>query len=309
MAHLMRLLAASIIDTSKTAHQSASSAIVPAQDAASLGSPATDGPTPLMWICLAIACIGACICVSRRSIRILNPIPSGRIPRDGAIGAVAMFLFFAAGSVGAIVGAQLSVDDEAFARLTRATTGNIAQLLCAAAFILSPLFVVAARTKCKVLPAITAGIMGFVLVAPLVTGAALLVNVVLTFMGEPPAPTVAHSTLILLRDKGDLLFTVLTLAQVTLLVPLAEELGWRGLLQPSLRAAGLGAYSAVLVTALLFASIHWSVIPVDGRAAGLIMLFMLGIALGMLRERTGGVLASVVLHGVFNAANVALVLA
>ena len=48
---------------------------------------------------------------------------------------------------------------------------------------------------------------------------------------------------------------------------------------------------------------------VDGRAAGLIMLFVLGIALGMLRERTGGVLASVVLHGVFNAANVALVLA
>ncbi len=306
MVHLMRVRAASIIDTSTTVHQSTSSAIVPA----------TDGPTALMWILVALACAAAGLCFSRRSVRTLDPIPSGRLPRDGAIGAVAMFLFFAAGSVGAAVGAQLSaqlgVEDEAFARLTRATLGNIAQLLCAGAFILSPLFVIAARPKSAILPAITAGIVGFALTAPIVTGVALLINTALTFMGEPPAPAVAHSTLIMLRDKtdmGDRLFTVLTLAQVTLLVPLAEELGWRGLLQPSLRAAGLGAYSAVLVTALLFASIHWSVIPVDGRAAGLSMLFVLGFALGMLRERTGGVLASVVLHGVFNAANVALVLA
>ena len=92
-------------------------------------------------------------------------------------------------------------------------------------------------------------------------------------------------------------------------MPLAEEAGWRGLLQPSIRRAGLGAVAASIATALLFAGIHWTMIPPEGRAAGLPMLATLGFALGMLRERTGGVLAPTMLHAAFNALNVWMTLA
>jgi membrane protease YdiL (CAAX protease family) len=38
------------------------------------------------------------------------------------------------------------------------------------------------------------------------------------------------------------------------------------------------------------------------------MLVTLGFALGLLRERTGGILAPVLVHALFNAANVAMTL-
>ena len=50
-------------------------------------------------------------------------------------------------------------------------------------------------------------------------------------------------------------------------------------------------------------------IPPEGRVAGLSMLVALGFALGVLRERTGGILAPTVLHAAFNALNVAITLA
>jgi membrane protease YdiL (CAAX protease family) len=49
--------------------------------------------------------------------------------------------------------------------------------------------------------------------------------------------------------------------------------------------------------------------PPESRVAGLAMLVTLGLALGLLRERTGGILAPIALHALFNAWNVALTLA
>ena len=63
------------------------------------------------------------------------------------------------------------------------------------------------------------------------------------------------------------------------------------------------------MTAVLFTAIHWTMIPPEGRAAGLPMLAALGFALGILRERTGGILAPTVLHAAFNALNVGITLA
>ena len=105
------------------------------------------------------------------------------------------------------------------------------------------------------------------------------------------------------------MLTTLTLAHVAVLVAVSEEALWRGLLQPAMRCAGLGAAGAVAATAVLFTLIHWTVIPADGRIAGLAMLFVLACALGILRERTGGLVAPITLHALFNAANVAIALA
>ena len=123
----------------------------------------------------------------------------------------------------------------------------------------------------------------------------------------PRAPKASHATLALLVERRDPLLTSLTLAHVALLVPLAEELLWRGMVQPALRALA-GPWAAIGATTTLFVLIHWSAIAPEGRAAGLGMIAVLAVGLGVLRERTGSVTAPVLLHALFNAANVAIAL-
>jgi CAAX prenyl protease-like protein len=76
--------------------------------------------------------------------------------------------------------------------------------------------------------------------------------------------------------RGDVLFLVVRTAGSTLLVPLVEEVFWRGwlmrwLISPRFEEVPLGAYTALAfwLTALLFASEHGSYWDV-GLAAGLI---------------------------------------
>jgi membrane protease YdiL (CAAX protease family) len=59
---------------------------------------------------------------------------------------------------------------------------------------------------------------------------------------------------------------------------------------------------ALFGTALLFAMLHTSVWPAP------IALLVLALALGWLRERTGGLVAPIVLHGVFNGVSCAMLL-
>ena len=239
--------------------------------------------------------------------------PIGRIPRDPAIGGLAMMIALIIGSVAgagaAGAAASMGINDEAYARLAAGVAGNMVQVAIA-------LLALQVVTQCngttpaaKPARAIGAGVLAFLLVAPVVAGVSIAINAMLVALGFPKAPETSHETLRILIERHDTLLSVLTLAHVALLVPIAEEALWRGLLQPSLRRAGLGGFEAVLATATLFALIHWSVVPAEGRAAGLAMLFTLALALGILRERTGGIIAPIALHALFNAANVALALA
>ena len=193
--------------------------------------------------------------------------------------------------------------------LARGALGNAAQVALAVALIRSPLFVDAERPPARPRDALAAGGIGFLLALPIVLALGAAIGLLMTALGFPPPPATSHETLRILLEKGEAVFTLLTLAHVALLVPIAEEAGWRGILQPSLRKAGLGGTGAALATAVLFAAIHWSVMPPDSRVAGLAMLVTLGFALGLLRERTGGILAPIVLHALFNAWNVVLTLA
>lgn len=76
------------------------------------------------------------------------------------------------------------------------------------------------------------------------------------------------------------------------LVPLAEELLFRGVLQDAARAA-LGPGGAAVVVGLIFALVHfepWYLLP----------LAVIGTVLGLARIVTGSVLACVVIHGAYN---------
>lgn len=76
------------------------------------------------------------------------------------------------------------------------------------------------------------------------------------------------------------------------LVPLAEELVFRGVLQDAARAA-LGSGPAAVIVGLMFALVHfepWYLLP----------LAVIGIVLGLVRIITGSVLACAVIHGTYN---------
>ncbi|MDA1008756.1 MAG: CPBP family intramembrane metalloprotease [Planctomycetota bacterium] len=90
--------------------------------------------------------------------------------------------------------------------------------------------------------------------------------------------------------------------------PLAEEIVWRGSCQQAMHGLGVGATSAVVLTAGLFALAHWPVLAVGAEWSGFCLLFLLGLALGAVTERTGSLVASFVMHVIFNAANLAMAL-
>ena len=94
------------------------------------------------------------------------------------------------------------------------------------------------------------------------------------------------------------------IAGVAVLVgPLLEEVVFRGLLQ-TLLIDTLGRrfrWTAVLIAAAVFALIHAGPVSWHGWPG----LFVLGVVLGWLYERTGSLLPCYLAHALFNAANIA----
>ncbi|HET8538811.1 MAG TPA: CPBP family glutamic-type intramembrane protease [Anaeromyxobacter sp.] len=88
---------------------------------------------------------------------------------------------------------------------------------------------------------------------------------------------------------------------VVLLAPVAEEIAFRGLLQPAL-ARWLAPAGAVAVTSALFASAHWYY------GAKLPMIFVVAAVLGWARVASGGLHAPIALHVLVNAVNFAALL-
>jgi hypothetical protein len=82
-----------------------------------------------------------------------------------------------------------------------------------------------------------------------------------------------------------------------------EEFLWRGFLQQGLKATGIGVRPAVAVTACLFALIHLPALPEGARVGGVATLVVLGVAWGLLYERTGRIAAPIMAHAAFNVAN------
>lgn len=79
--------------------------------------------------------------------------------------------------------------------------------------------------------------------------------------------------------------------------PMMEELFFRGFLYPAL-ARPLGITVSVLITSALFALIHSS--QLAAAWAPLLLLFLVGIVLTMVRVRTGSVVPGFLLHAAYN---------
>jgi len=151
------------------------------------------------------------------------------------------------------------------------------------------------------------GALGFAMLVPIlgfVAVAAAEIGVLLT--GPPDGA--AHATLRLITERRDEPWAWALIAVAVVGAPIVEELVYRGFLQSSLLAATRKPWLSIVVTAGIFALTHWAALPEDGRHA-LAPLFVLGLGLGVVVERTKRVWAAVVLHALFNAANIAVAMA
>jgi membrane protease YdiL (CAAX protease family) len=130
-------------------------------------------------------------------------------------------------------------------------------------------------------------------VLPLLLAAAAL-NAVVTY---------EHPIVNFLDGRRDLVAAALVVVSAVIVAPLAEEFFFRRVLQGWLEKhfAGEGGV-AVALSAIAFASAH------AGQGLAFLPLFPLALVLGLLVERTGSIMPGVLLHAMFNAVSVFLLL-
>lgn len=129
--------------------------------------------------------------------------------------------------------------------------------------------------------------------------------VVLSIFKQSPAEQVAVSQLKnIFLDRW--LFGMSVIG-VTCLVPLAEELLFRGLLQSWIKGKIKQTTWAIIITSFVFALFHYA--PAQGitNIELLFSLFLLSCFLGFLYERQRSLWAPIGLHGFFNAMSVLLI--
>ena len=83
-------------------------------------------------------------------------------------------------------------------------------------------------------------------------------------------------------------------ANLVILAPCAEELFFRGWLYTALRCR-LTFWPSYVITASLFAAIHW-----DVNHRRVFLVLPLALALGLLREMTGSIKPTIALHATYN---------
>jgi len=136
--------------------------------------------------------------------------------------------------------------------------------------------------------------------------AALLFYVLFTPIFGPPLsiaiPVLKSVTDVTRLPQADLLTLALIFGRVLVLVPLAEELFFRGALYGWLRRY-LPALPTILLTAVLFGFEHiaWGV-PMPRLFFLVPLAVVYGVATGWVRERTGSTLNTAVMHVVVDAA-------
>lgn len=150
------------------------------------------------------------------------------------------------------------------------------------------------------------GLGAMLLVAPvLVALMALAPKVVHLVTGEWP-DNVAHEGLKLMLAESGSPWAWVLIACAVVVAPILEELIYRGFLQSALvrgcDAAGVNRWLGVIGASALFAGVHAGTVPPHGLA----ILFVLGTCFGVAFERTGRLGVPIVMHALFNAANVVI---
>lgn len=143
---------------------------------------------------------------------------------------------------------------------------------------------------------------------PVVAAVLLVTRLVSELLGLP-TPPIAHNVLEYIRTMDAGGEFILLVVAVVVVAAVVEEIVFRGLVQSSLAGAMQGhrRWTVVLIAATLFAGIHFQYVNGVPAWQGLPGLFVLGVMLGWVYERSGSLWPAIGLHGAFNALNVLLV--
>ena len=106
-----------------------------------------------------------------------------------------------------------------------------------------------------------------------------------------------HQSLTFLVENGNIGLKVLTIIFAAVVVPVFEEMLFRGFLQTSVSSFSGHRWTAILLTSLLFSVLH----PATHVAA----LFVLSCGLGYAYERSGSLYRPILMHIFFNGFNIA----
>lgn len=117
---------------------------------------------------------------------------------------------------------------------------------------------------------------------------------------DPDFSLEQHQSLTFLGEAESFWFQLLTVAFAVVIVPIFEEMLFRGLLQTSVRSLTASPWTAILLTSLFFSILH----PPTHAPA----LFALSCGLGYAYERSGSLLRSILMHIFFNGLSVGVTL-
>lgn len=110
-----------------------------------------------------------------------------------------------------------------------------------------------------------------------------------------------HEALKLLSESVAVPLQVLLAIMAAAVAPVVEEMLFRGLFQTTIRSYLQRPWPAIVLTSLLFASIHEDISHWPS-------LFVLALGLGYAYEKSGSLLRSIFMHAMFNGINIAIVL-
>ncbi len=150
------------------------------------------------------------------------------------------------------------------------------------------------------------GAIGLALAAPVILAASQVASLLQQLLTSVRPDELGHETLRVLVDRRGDPWAWAVIAAVTIGAPILEEIAYRGGLHGLLRSLGIGPWATVLLASVFFVVMHLGMIPRDAAGGALAGLLTLSILLGLLRERTGGLVAPIVAHALFNAANLVL---
>jgi membrane protease YdiL (CAAX protease family) len=153
------------------------------------------------------------------------------------------------------------------------------------------------------------GVVAFLIVMPFVLATSTLGTLIyLKVQGHPP-DNAAHALLRMYRDTPNDPWVWVLLASAVLGAPIVEELTYRAFLQTGFLALFQRTWLAIMTTSLLFTLAHlggegsptvpWHALPT---------LFVLSLGMGIAYERSGRLGVPILMHMLFNASQVGLML-
>ena len=136
---------------------------------------------------------------------------------------------------------------------------------------------------------------------PLVLATMSLTILAIKTLSGPDYQVPQHEALKLITEYPALPLHVLLVVMAVIVAPIVEEMLFRGVFQTAIRSYLQRPWPAIVLTSILFASIH-------PYASHWPSLFMLALGLGYSYERSGSLLRPIFMHALFNGINVAGVL-